>query len=259
MREFLSYDFDIKEISGAYYVAPDMGTRLHQNRIWHGIALNLGSKKMYAFEGGKCIAVEQNEFVYMPKGSSYAVDSAQSGNCYAVNFELYSEQSFAPFSFKAKNPSLYIQKFKALVGAWTKKSATLQMECKALLYDILALMEGEYYGKYLTASTKGLIAPAVEYIHKHYTDSELAISTLADICNISQDYLRKLFREAYNTSPLKYINQLRITHAEELITSGMYTVSESAQLSGYTDLCYFSREFKKHYGVSPKNYLMQYR
>ncbi len=259
MNEFFAYDFDIKEVSGVYYVAENRGSKLHQNRMWHGIALNLGVTKTYTFEDKNQVTVENNEFIYMPKGSSYAVSSLCSGNCYAVNFELYSEQNFAPFSFKVKNPSLYIQNLKSLVASWTKKSAQHQMKCKSLLYDMLAGIAQEHQSKYIAVGTRAIIAPAIDYIHKHYTDSELSVSTLADICNISQDYLRKLFCEIYNTSPLKYINRLRISRAEELITSGMYTISDSAFLSGYTDPCYFSREFKKHYGVSPRNYLNQYK
>ena len=54
-------------------------------------------------------------------------------------------------------------------------------------------------------------------------------------------------------SPLAYINSLKITRAKELLLSGMYTVTEVAFMSGYSDISHFSREFKKSTGVSPRN------
>lgn len=54
--------------------------------------------------------------------------------------------------------------------------------------------------------------------------------------------------------PIKYINNLKMTRAKELLSSGMYTVSEVCFLSGYKDESYFSREFKKHFNLSPREY-----
>lgn len=74
------------------------------------------------------------------------------------------------------------------------------------------------------------------------------------MCGITPEYFRKIFKAYYGVSPLKYINALKITHAKELLDSGMYSVTEAALRSGYTDLSYFSREFKKETGNSPKYY-----
>ena len=74
------------------------------------------------------------------------------------------------------------------------------------------------------------------------------------MCGITPEYFRKLFKSFYGISPLKYINNLKITHAKELLASGMYSVTEAALQSGYIDMSYFSREFKKASGNSPKYY-----
>jgi AraC-like DNA-binding protein len=74
------------------------------------------------------------------------------------------------------------------------------------------------------------------------------------MCGISEDYFRKIFKNTFEISPRKYINDMKISYAKELITSGMYTVTEAAELSGYTDMSYFSREFKKAFGICPADY-----
>jgi AraC-like DNA-binding protein len=68
-------------------------------------------------------------------------------------------------------------------------------------------------------------------------------------------YFRKIFKSIYGVSPIKYINNLKIEHARELIESQMYSISEAAFHSGYSDSSSFSRDFKKHFDMTPGEYM----
>ena len=74
------------------------------------------------------------------------------------------------------------------------------------------------------------------------------------MCSITPGYFRSIFKSFYGVSPKSYINGLKIARAKELLASGMYSVTEAAVMSGYTDMSHFSREFKKVVGITPKNY-----
>ena len=76
---------------------------------------------------------------------------------------------------------------------------------------------------------------------------------------MSEVYFRRLFNLEFGTSPQKYIVHLRILHAKGLISTGYHTLKEVAYLSGYTDYKYFSVEFKKKVGVSPSEYVYNYK
>ncbi len=254
MNKLLEQDCNITDIVIAVFVKEGFGETLHNNRQSHGLAFNLGKKKTYFFDGQNKITLGQNEIIFMPKGSNYQVSSEISGNCYAVNFDISDNACYEPFVFKPKNTSLVLRKFKSLEAAWTKKGKTHMMDCKALLYELISYMQNEYELEYLPKSTKHLITPAIDFIHENYTSREIKVPELAELCGVSEDYLRKIFAKAYNTSPLKYAKDLKLTHSAELIISGMYSISEAAQLSGYSDMSYFSREFKKHFGISPAEY-----
>ena len=115
-------------------------------------------------------------------------------------------------------------------------------------------MQQEYFAHYISKSKLDIIKPAVEYIHQRYTKELISIEELSDMCGITPEYFRKIFKSFYGIAPLKYINTLKISHAKELIKSNMYSVTEAAMQSGYTDMSYFSREFKKETGISPKNF-----
>lgn len=258
MHRFMNYDFSVAEIRIAMYVKPGRGAAVHHDRPFHGLALHLspdpGEEKRYVFADGKTVSVGQNEIIYLPKGSDYTVFSKQSGNCYAINFELSEEIAFEPFSVKVKNAPAFIKEFERAAELWRDKRPAFHMQCKGTLYQILAMLQQEYRLRYMAQSTAALIAPAAEYIHHHYSKEAITIPQLAALCGISEDYFRKIFRNVYGVSPRKYINELKLSYARELIRSGMYTVTEAAELSGFSDTSYFSREFKKATGQAPKEY-----
>lgn len=258
MKDFMNYDFNITDIRIALYVEPGTGTRIHKNRTSHGVAINVSPNpdniKKYIFSNNKTVFVGQNEIVYMPKGSSYTVFSKNSGYCYAINFDVSENIDFEPFLFKPKNASAFIKNFEKATKLWKNKNTAFHMQCKSILYNIISMMQSEYNSKYITRSTANLIVPAVEYIKKNYTNENICIPELAAMCDISEDYFRKIFKNTFGISPRKYINNMKISYSNELITSGMYTITEAAELSGYTDMSYFSREFKKAFGVCPADY-----
>lgn len=259
MKNFMNYDFNITSIGIAMFVEPGSGASKHKNRPLHGIAVNVSPNpediKKYIFSDNKTVLVGQNEIIYMPKGSQYTVCSKISGNCYAINFDISENIDFEPFSFKLKNAPAFINEFEKATNLWRKKNTAFHMQCKAILYNIISMLQSEYNSKYTASGTANLIAPAVKYIKNNFLNENICIPELSAMCEISEDYFRKIFKNTFGTSPRKYINELKISYAKELITSGMYTVTEAAELSGYIDMSYFSREFKKSTGFCPSAYI----
>lgn len=93
----------------------------------------------------------------------------------------------------------------------------------------------------------------------NYKKSDLSIKEIADKSFMSEVYFRRLFKEEYGISLQKYIINLRIQNALGLISTGYYSLKEIAYISGYNDYKYFSVEFKKNMGVSPSEYLYNYK
>ena len=258
MKNFMQHDFLIRKIYFALYVEIGKGMTVHVNRAENGIAINVSSyEKTYVFSDGKRITIGQNEMIFLPKGTSYQVECKQTGECYAINFEYDGEQSFQPFRFVPKNVSGFISRFEKVSTFWRDKKGAYHMECKALLYEILALMQNESQKEYIRKNTMALIAPAVEYIHENYTSPELKISDLCLLCDVSEPYFRKIFKASYGVSPVKYVNDLKIRYAKELLRAALMPITRIAELSGFGDPAYFSREFKKSVGVAPSEYTAQ--
>ena len=253
MRNFLNTNFDISKIVIAIHVPAGSGVAVHVNRPSHGLAIHLEGRKIYRFEGNKSIVVQKNDIIYMPKGSSYVVTTEKPGACCAINFDFFEDKLFEPFVFHTKNSLRFIEAFKRAAKVWQAKQAGYMSACKAELYTVLSAMEKEF-STYISGENQELISPAVEYIHENYTTENISISEISKMCNITPEYFRSIFKKAYGSSPVKYINELKISRAKELLGSGLYSVSEAATLSGFSDPSHFSREFKKAVGISPARF-----
>ncbi len=95
---------------------------------------------------------------------------------------------------------------------------------------------------------------AKECIHEHYADADFSMSTLTQKLLVNQTYLRKMFKSEYNMTISEYMLKVRMDHAKKLILEDYYKLSAISELVGYKDPGYFSRSFKKYFGVSPSDY-----
>ncbi len=77
---------------------------------------------------------------------------------------------------------------------------------------------------------------------------------------LNYDYMRKLFKKEVGATPHEYLLGLRMRRAQTLISSGVssgygvLTVAQIAESCGFAEPLYFSRVFKKYFGVSPSLY-----
>jgi len=85
--------------------------------------------------------------------------------------------------------------------------------------------------------------------HKKITVEDVALHV-----NVERKYLRVLFVKKYGISTMDYIMRKRLDRAKELLSQTSVPVSAVALSVGYDDALGFSRIFKKHVGLSPKDY-----
>ena len=101
-----------------------------------------------------------------------------------------------------------------------------------------------------------LLEKALSYIHEHYTE-ELTLQILADHIHISRNYFSLLFKRFVNQNFIDYVIELRINRAKDLLSHSTLKVYEVAGESGFKDVKYFSKLFKKMTGMSPGDFRVQ--
>ncbi len=99
-----------------------------------------------------------------------------------------------------------------------------------------------------------LAQKTAHYIDDNYTLPNLSVASISEALNFNPSYLGTVFKNVHQISILQYITQIRMEHATKLLQSHSYLVSEVANLVGFSDVYYFSKRFKKIYGLSPKEY-----
>lgn len=92
------------------------------------------------------------------------------------------------------------------------------------------------------------------YLIQNY-DSNINLNLIAYNMNYSAGYLTKIFVSQYDCSPSKYLIQLRMQKAQQLLLHNQHlSIRQIGDMIGYHDQAYFSRIFKKYCEISPAEY-----
>ena len=95
----------------------------------------------------------------------------------------------------------------------------------------------------------------IEYMREHFRERDLTVSTLAELCHVSETYFRRIYHEHFKSSPMQALLEMRFDYAKSLLRSGYYQTKEVAALSGFSDVKYFRTAFKKRFGITPVQYI----
>lgn len=98
-----------------------------------------------------------------------------------------------------------------------------------------------------------IVAKAIEYMKENYSRN-ISLQDVADHVAISKNYFSELFKKNTGQTFIDYLIRLRLSHASELLRTTTLKIYEIAEMSGFNDVKYFSKVFKKVMKVSPAEY-----
>ena len=98
------------------------------------------------------------------------------------------------------------------------------------------------------------ISRAKEFIRENYADSAISLHRGAEKVGFSPNHFSTVFSQETGQTFVEYLTAVRIEAAKHLLTKGNSRMSDIAFDVGYQDSHYFSYLFKKHVGVSPREY-----
>lgn len=97
------------------------------------------------------------------------------------------------------------------------------------------------------------IKSLLSYIAEHY-QHEITIEEAARHCYYSKSYFMKFFKELMGMSFIQYLNDYRLEAAARLLATTSDNIYDIALETGFENLSYFNRCFKKKYGMTPGKY-----
>ena len=142
-------------------------------------------------------------------------------------------------------------------GIYHKKEAHYREITEHLALALAQLVQN----KLGTDHTDPRVSRMADLIVENFNDPDFSVTQAMKESGYCIDHLRRLFRHAYGEPPLEYLLTLRTNYAKRLLraNSGLhYTVAQIATMSGFSDISYFSRIFKKRTGLSPRAYMQKH-
>ena len=148
---------------------------------------------------------------------------------------------------------------------YTEKPLCHELRIKGLLCEILAALLPEAYRNPENKRLQSVPASSAElerlqltldYLHQHY-DSVVSLQELADLTHLSREACCRSFRRMTGKSITEYLQEYRVTQSLPLIRSGRYSISQVAELCGFSNASRFAAAFRKRMGVNPGHYLKE--
>ena len=90
-------------------------------------------------------------------------------------------------------------------------------------------------------------------------EQKIDVSELAKLVHLSVSQFDRKFKRLFQMTPQQYILRVRLNAAAQALTSGQQSIAEIAQHNGFYDQSYFTKQFRKHMGLTPMAYRKRYR
>ena len=136
----------------------------------------------------------------------------------------------------------------------SQSKITAQIKTKIILLQfILEMWEKGFIIENDKSGRNTIEKEMISYIQQNFME-KISLKEFSEQFHLSEKYISRYFKEHFHITLSQYITHLRLEHAKQLLQDTDIPVTEIAMQSGYQNVSYFIRSFKKTYGVSPLKY-----
>lgn len=211
--------------------------------------------KMYLLEKGNCVLYHPTD----PQYYYYFLEDQP--DIYWVHFSSKEANAFLRKTGWGKENiynvgvlNSYIQLFDGMIQELQLKQPFFEEELQFMMQQLLLKMgRNQIRQKTIFESYNKEVEEALRLFHLA-PERDFTIKQFTKERGLNYYRFIDTFTHYVGMSPRQYIINIRMTIAKDLMTNSMFSVSEVAQLTGYENPLYFSRLFKKTWGLSPTEY-----
>lgn len=153
-----------------------------------------------------------------------------------------------------------------IISTQEKKDIGWPLMAKVLSLEFLVLVLKELtpqtsstiqdYFQLKTYDKQTIVQTITTYFQENYM-RKISVEEIARYSYLSTTYITKIYKEVTGDTPINYLISLRMEKALEILKEGHFAIQDVAKKVGYDDPYYFSKLFKKRFGVSPSTYKKQ--
>lgn len=223
---------------------------------------SIRKKELLTTAPGRLIIINPDEIhtgeAAIKRGFSYRALYPSQTLMQTITSEFKLSSSTLPiFTGGIANDEMLFRRFQYLHQMSEHSVDTLALE-EGLTHFFVDLIQ-RYAQQPLTLPTYQSAHQAVEqvrdYLEAHYTQA-ISLNDLSALVHISPFHLARIFRKQVGIPPHKYLENVRIRHAEHLLNSDM-TIADVAYATGFSSQSHLTRTFKRFIGTTPGDYRQQ--
>lgn len=220
-----------------------------QNRTNHIVGIQYTGSAVHHFQNGDKL-LEDGMVYFLNQKDPYDVDVVQFGVAFSVHFTT--AEPIETDSFFAKSGSGADEIFRLLESLdkqYRSKSGELR-----LLSDFYRLCDtvNSLYRKGFSPCDRRMLK-ARAYLNEHFTEKDCLFVAAAN-SNLTRRHFNDLFKSCFGITPNRYLVGLKIKYAQKLLSTDYLTVTQIAEMCGFSELAYFSKVFKAELSASPAEY-----
>ncbi len=220
-----------------------------------------GADARYTLPDKSVVVAEKGSIVYTPINYEYSVQffnfTSEESHSIGINCFLFEEDN-SPFVLDDKiiifdtcNFDFYPLFFK--IYRYSELASPCFSKMKALMYEILSRLSENAKNNKVRRSKFNVISQGIKYLE---TDEKqlLSVSELATMCNVSEIYFRRLFKEYSGMSPMEFRIKVKMEKAKLFLEYDNLAISEISERLGFSQTAYFIKQFRNYTGISPLQY-----
>ncbi|CAH1203099.1 helix-turn-helix domain-containing protein [Paenibacillus sp. JJ-223] len=242
------------------------GSVLSETELTSNLLLLAGGGEGELSMNGEVCRIGASFAAHVVKGSSFTLTASSDNMDYIVIMYKASSMEGASLVLPShrKHPlrtsfvqhpgtqAEWVQMAEKIAAKWSRGEGLERFHANALMQGMLYELIMEYE-RGQGGAESDMVDVVAAYIAGHYRQN-LELKELAALAGCSVRQLQRRFKQEKQLGPMEYVIQLRMESASRMLRHTDAPIGEIAERMGYRDTYYFSRAFKKYYGVPPQLY-----
>ena len=209
---------------------------------------------------GERLDARAGDLLYLPPFSTRqaVTDPEDLMHCYACDFRCRSldgpDLPRLPLAAQRRIgfPDGLLEGYRRLNRVWLEKREGWALEARGLFCQILSILLSASRAAERGGEREKRLALVQDYLFHHYAEP-VSVPALASLVRLNPRYFGNWFSERTGMTVKEYVHRIRIRKATDLLATGGFNVAEAAYRSGFEDVFYFSKVFKRIAGHPPSD------